>query len=140
MISIASTNNAMELFKLESSIFSKEQFQISLASFYYHLKKSIIFTYTIDYKIVAYILWLKRKNYYRLYSICVDKNYRSKHISSKLLSYSFNVLKDKKFYSLEVSMLNKNAIRIYKNNGFVVKKQIKNYYVDSDAIIMIKET
>ncbi len=41
--------------------------------------------------------------------------------------------------TLEVSMLNKNAINLYEKLGFKKIAVRKNYYKDSDGILMLKE-
>ncbi|MGA1933168.1 GNAT family N-acetyltransferase [Arcobacter sp. YIC-464] len=139
MIRKALIDDVKNLHHLESSIFSKDEFGISLSSFYYHVKRNPIFVYEEDSKIGAYILWLKRKNYYRLYSICVDKSFQGKGISKKLLLFSFEQL-DNSSYQLEVKVNNSIAISLYEKYGFRIKKTIKDYYPNNiDAFLMIRE-
>lgn len=139
MIRKALRNDVTKLYHLENSIFSKEDFGISMSSFYYHVKKNPIFVYENDSKIGAYILWLKRKNYFRLYSICVGEEFQGKGISKELLMYSFDNLKNSA-YQLEVKVNNHIAISLYEKYGFKVKKRLKNYYPKNiDAFLMIRE-
>jgi ribosomal-protein-alanine N-acetyltransferase len=139
MIKDAILANSKELFTLESSIFFKNDFGLSLSSFYYHIKKNKLYIYVDNNKIIGYILWLKRKSYFRLYSICVSEAYRGKGIAQELLSYSFESLQSKK-YTLEVKTTNNNAIKIYMKNGFSISKILANYYPNNvDGYLMIKE-
>ncbi len=138
MIKIATLQNTKELFNLESSVFSKDDFGLSLNSFYYHIKRNQLFTYIINDKIVGYILWLKRKNHYRLYSLCISTEFQGQGIASKLLDYSFKTLEIKNF-TLEVKTINHTAINLYKKNGFEIVKVLTNYYPNNyDGYLMKK--
>jgi ribosomal-protein-alanine N-acetyltransferase len=138
MILDAKIENTKELFNLESSVFSKDDFGLSLNSFYYHIKRNHLFIYKQDNKIIGYILWLRRKNHYRLYSLCIAKEYQGQGIATKLLEYSFKTLKIKSF-TLEVKTINQNAIKLYEKNGFEIVKTLKNYYPNNiDGYLMKK--
>ena len=138
MIRAAVTKDAKVLYELESSVFSKDDFALSLSSFYYHIKHNELFLYESEGSIVAYILWLQRKNSYRLYSLCVKKESRGEKIAQRLLSYSFESL-DAKKYTLEVKTNNALAITLYEKFAFAIKKEIIGFYKDSDAYIMVRE-
>ncbi|MGB5867679.1 MAG: N-acetyltransferase [Arcobacteraceae bacterium] len=138
MIRAAILKDSKELFTLESSVFLKDDFGLSLSSFYYHIKNNNLFLYEKDKKIIAYILWLKRKNYYRLYSLCVDKNNQGQGIAQKLLNHSLDILPFSK-YTLEVKTTNEQAIKLYEKNGFKISKTLQNYYPNNiDGYLMIK--
>ena len=138
MITIATLQNAKELFILESSVFSKDDFGMSLNSFYYHIKRNQLFTFVVEGKIVGYILWLKRKNHYRLYSLCISTEFQGQGIASKLLEYSFKTLGTTNF-TLEVKTTNQSAINLYKKNGFEIVKVLTNYYPNNcDGYLMKK--
>ena len=119
--------DAKNLFALENRVFLADDFPLSLASFYYHIKNNLLFLSLDGEKIVGYILWLKRKNYYRLYSLCVDTESQGMGIAQKLLEYSFENLSLQN-YSLEVKITNEKAIKLYEKNGFKKVKILKNYY------------
>lgn len=139
MISKASKEDIKELLALENEVFDHSNFPISKPCFYYHLKNNHIFIYKIDGIIAGYILWLKRKSYYRLYSLAVKPTFRGKNIASKLLEHSFLNLRDKQHYSLEVKEDNLKAIDLYQRYGFKRIKLIKNYYPDmKNAYRMVK--
>ena len=136
MIIQAKITHAKELFTLENELFSKDDFPLSIGSFYYHIKRNKLFIYMQDNKIIGYILWLKRKKYYRLYSLGVSKEYRISGVGQSLLSYSFEHLKTQAF-SLEVKTTNQNAIKLYEKNGFKIQKLLTNYYPNhSDGYLM----
>lgn len=138
MIRKAVRGDVKKLYHLEKSIFSKDDFTLSLSSFYYHIKNSILFVYEEDSEIVGYILWLKRKRFIRLYSLCVAKETQGKGIGDKLLKHSFNHL-DNLELQLEVKTSNTKAIELYKKNGFEIKKVLKEYYPNSlDGYLMVK--
>ncbi len=138
MITQAKFENTKELFSLESSVFSKNDFGLSLGSFYYHIRRNPIFIYKQNGRIIGYILWLKRKNHYRLYSLCINKEFQGIGIATQLLTYSFDTLKIKKF-TLEVKITNKNAIKLYEKHNFKIKKVLKNYYPNNcDGYLMYR--
>lgn len=134
-LSKAVRSDAKSLFKIEQEVFKNDNMALSLRSFYYHLKNSIIYKVEVDKKIVAYILWLKRKEFFRLYSFAVLKEYRNLGLASNLLTFSFKNLEKKKM-QLEVRKSNKKAVTLYTKFGFKKIKELKNYYEDEDGILM----
>ena len=137
MIKIATIKDLNTLFEIESRVFSNDSFALSKNSLRYHLKNNIVFKITKEEKLAGYILWLKRKDYYRLYSLAIDNDFRGLGLASKLLEYSLENLEKEKF-SLEVKVSNLDAIRLYKKFGFKVSKILKDYYEDSDGYLMKK--
>lgn len=137
MIQKAIIKDLKELFELENKVFSNDSFALSNSSFKYHILKNNLYIFKKDEKIVGYVLWLERKEYFRLYSLGVDIDFQGLGIASKLLKYSFENLKDKNF-SLEVKTKNEKAIKLYEKFGFKIKKVLKNYYEDSNGYLMIK--
>lgn len=134
-IELATKEDKKALFEIEEEIFYKDSSALSLRTFDYHLKKSIVFKVEIDKKIVAYILWLKRKNYYRLYSLAILKKYQGKGIGKALLEYSLEIL-DKNIFELEVRIRNENAIKLYEKFGFKKIKILEDFYDDEDGLKM----
>lgn len=138
MIQQGNIKDTSELFLLESSVFSQDDYPLSRGSFYYHLKNNKLFVFKQEGKIVGYILWLKRKNSFRLYSLCVANEYRSQGIAQKLLVYSFQTLNTNKF-TLEVKISNQKAIDLYVKNGFKIKKVLKEFYPKKvDGYLMVR--
>ncbi|MFX4268145.1 GNAT family N-acetyltransferase [Aliarcobacter butzleri] len=137
MIKKAKKENLKDLYYLESRVFQNDSFALTKSAFRYHILKNNLYIFEKDEKIVGYILWLERKNYFRLYSLAIDINFQGLGIASKLLEYSFEKLRNKNF-SLEVKTKNIKAIKLYEKYGFKIKKVLKDYYEDSDGYLMIK--
>jgi len=123
------------LLQIEEELFYKDSSALSKRVFLYHIKRNTIFKVTIDKKIVAYILWLKRKEYYRLYSLAILKDYQSQGLGKALLEYSLNIL-DKNIFELEVRVSNEKAIKLYEKFEFKKVKILKDFYDDEDGIKM----
>jgi len=139
MIFQAKLEHAKALFALENELFSENDFPMSRGSFYYHIKRNTLFVYAHEHKTVGYILWLKRKTYYRLYSLGVAKEFRSLGIAEALLAYSFSHLKASA-YTLEVKTTNNSAIKLYEKHGFTKQKTLIKYYPDHlDGYFMKKQ-
>ncbi len=138
MIRSAKASDAKELYQLESSIFTKEDFGLALYSFYYHINKNELFIHEQSGKIVGYILWLKRKKYYRLYSLCIAKEFQGKGVAKKLLDFSFkNIVAP--CYQLEVKVDNTKAIKLYEKYGFKKSKVLKKFYSNQqDGYLMVR--
>ena len=134
-IEIANIEDKNELFNLEKELFNDDSSALSKSSFLYHLKRNIIYKIEIDKKIIAYILWLKRKNYYRLYSIAILKEFQSKGFGKSLLIFSLSKL-EKDIFELEVRVTNIKAIKLYEKFGFEKIKILKDFYDDEDGIKM----
>ncbi|MFX4231540.1 GNAT family N-acetyltransferase [Aliarcobacter butzleri] len=137
MIKKAKKENLKDLYDLEKKVFQNDPFALTKNAFRYHILKNNLYIFEKDEKIVGYILWLERKNYFRLYSLAIDINFQGLGIASKLLEYSFEKLRNKNF-SLEVKTKNIKAIKLYEKYGFKIKKVLKDYYEDSDGYLMIK--
>ncbi len=138
MITKANIKHAKELLKLENELFAKDDFPLSIHSFYYHIKKNSLFIYLQDNKIAGYILWLKRRKHYRLYSLGVSENFRSSGVAQSLLLYSFKHLTIPS-YTLEVKTTNHSAIKLYEKNGFKIQKLLTDYYPNHcDGYLMEK--
>ncbi len=134
-IQIANKDDIKELLFIEEKLFFNDSSALSKASFSYHLKRNIIFKIDIDKKTVAYILWLKRKNYYRLYSLAILKEFQGKGLGKSLLEFSLNSL-DKDCFELEVRVRNQTAINLYEKFGFKKVKILEKFYDDEDGIKM----
>ena len=75
-----------------------------------------------------------------IYSICVLPQHRGLGIAKRMLDYIFAY--DNTSVSLEVSVENIAALRLYKSAGFVEQSIRKGYYTEKgrciDALLMIK--
>ena len=137
MITKANLKDLSALYNIEREVFSNDPFSMSKNSIKYHIIKNELYKIEFDGVIAGYILWLKRKKYYRLYSLAIGNNFQNRGFAKKLLAYSFENLIDRDF-SLEVKVLNETAINLYKKFGFEVKKVLKDYYEECDGYLMYK--
>ena len=139
MITPATSDHIKALVRLENALFPEDHFPLSRGSFSYHIKKNDLFVYMHQHELVAYVLWLKRKKYYRLYSLGVSPHVRGRGIAQELLEYTFEHLKASS-YSLEVKTTNQSAIALYEKFGFRKQKILKGYYPDnSNGYLMRKQ-
>lgn len=135
MIFKATFEDLNSLVFIEEELFKNDSSALSRRAFSYHLNKNIIYKLEVDEKVVAYILWLKRKNFYRLYSLAILNDYQGKGLANALLKFSLDVL-DKKNFELEVRVSNEKAINLYEKFGFEKIKILKDFYDDEDGIKM----
>lgn len=138
MIEKANLEDLSSLYTIEREVFLNDPFSMSKNSIKYHILKNELYKIEIDGVTAGYILWLKRKKYYRLYSLAIGNDFQNKGLAKRLLEYSFEKLKDKDF-SLEVKVSNEVAIKLYKKFGFEIKKVLKDYYEDCDGYLMYKK-
>ena len=97
-----------------------------------------IYAYMLDDDIVAFIIFDIIYEKCQIIDVYVDDNNRRKGIAKKLIKEieeDFNI----ENISLEVSSKNKIALNLYETLGFKNVATRKNYYKDSDAILMVKE-
>lgn len=138
MITKANLKDLSALYNIEREVFSNDPFSMSKSSIQYHIIKNELYKIELDGVIAGYILWLKRKKYYRLYSLAIGNDFQNRGFAKKLLEYSFENLIDRDF-SLEVKVLNETAINLYKKFGFEIKKVLKDYYEECDGYLMYKK-
>ena len=138
MIEKANLEDLSPLYTIEREVFLNDPFSMSKNSIKYHILKNELYKIEIDGETAGYILWLKRKKYYRLYSLAIGNDFQNKGLAKRILEYSFEKLKDKDF-SLEVKVSNEVAINLYKKFGFEIKKVLKDYYKDCDGYLMYKK-
>lgn len=97
-----------------------------------------IYTYTVDNKIVGFLVFDIMYEKCEIVDIYVSEEYRRRNIAYELINEierDFNL----ENITLEVSTDNIKAINLYKKLGFEEASIRKNYYKDSDAILMLKE-
>lgn len=97
-----------------------------------------IYTYTVDKKIVAFLIFTVMYEKCEIVDIFVDKEYRNKKIAQNLIN---EITKDYNIenITLEVSQINIPAINLYEKLDFKKCAIRKNYYKDSNGILMLKE-
>ena len=97
-----------------------------------------IYTYTMDKKVVAFLIFTIMYDKCEIIDIFVKSDYRNKKIAQMLineLSSDYNLDN----ITLEVSESNIPAINLYEKLGFKKVATRKNYYKDSNGILMLKE-
>jgi ribosomal-protein-alanine N-acetyltransferase len=97
-----------------------------------------IYTYYIDNKIVAFLIFNILYEKCEIVDIFVKPDYRRKNIASLLINEILNDYKLENI-TLEVSSNNLSALKLYEKLNFKSVAKRKNYYKDSDAILMLKE-
>lgn len=97
--------------------------------------------YLIDDKIVGFINYLLIYDRMEIVNFNVLDFFQNKHIGSSLLKKLIEISKNKKLknITLEVRSDNTKAIYLYKKYGFKEVAIRKNYYNDTDGILMEKE-
>ena len=133
----ASLSDLSAIQAVEDDNFTAEDFGLSKSSLRYHLKKNRIYVAEVDGQIVGYILWLERKNYFRLYSLAILKSFQSQGFGKALLDYSMKILNNNNL-SLEVKSTNQKAIALYEKMGFKKVKTLPSYYPNGvDGVLML---
>lgn len=97
-----------------------------------------IYAYKIDNKIVGFLIFSIMYDKCEIIDIYISKDYRRNHIAQSLIN---EILKDYTVdnITLEVSENNISAIKLYEKLGFKKVAIRKNYYEDSDGLLMLKE-
>ncbi len=102
------------------------------------IKKKELFVAEINGEVVGYIVFSKILDEVHLENIAVDERWRRKGIGSKLLEFLIQRSKESSIF-LEVRPSNIPAINLYKKYGFREIGIRKKYYVNEDAIVMMRE-
>jgi len=102
---------------------------------------SHLYVYELDNTIAGFVNYSIIYDRAEINYIYVNENYRGKHIASELMEFLLVDVIDNGCLNvtLEVSEKNKAGIELYKKFGFEQKAIRKNYYKDSDGILMMKE-
>lgn len=97
--------------------------------------------YLIDDKIIGFINYLLIYDRMEIVNFNVLEFFQDKHIGSSLLEEIIEIAKNNKLknITLEVRSDNEKAIYLYKKYGFKEVAIRKNYYNDTDGILMEKE-
>ncbi len=93
-----------------------------------------------DDKLIGYIIVWKSDKYGQIIDVVVEKKYRGLGYGYKLLEYGINVSKEMNvtMISLEVSVKNEIALKLYEKAGFVKERILENYYEDSDGVLLVR--
>lgn len=96
---------------------------------------AIVLVCELDNKVVGYIYAINLIDNFDLLSLFVSEDYRNINVGKMLVTKLQEMVKDKPIL-LEASNKNINAIKLYTKMGFETINVRKNYYEDSDALIM----
>jgi ribosomal-protein-alanine N-acetyltransferase len=88
-----------------------------------------------DVNIIGFIEVLSLYETLEIINIVVDSQKRREGIGSKLIIDLVEKYKPEKIL-LEVRSKNTSAIKFYEHLGFKPIRQIKNYYINDDAVVM----
>ena len=113
----------------------------SLAMFVLELSKAsgICLAYTIDDRVVAYLVCSRYDTVWHVMNVAVDDRLRRQGVASALLDRLFELAdRPAEQYTLEVRTSNEAAIRLYESFGFRAAGRRRAYYHDNreDALIM----
>lgn len=137
-ITKATSKDIKELLDIENEAFGGSGFELSKASFYYHLRKNFLYVAKDEKdQILGYILVFAYLKIPRIYSISISKNSRGKGIGSELISFVIDKFPNLR---LEVRKDNTKAIKLYEKFGFKSEKILTSYYPDGcDGLFMVKK-
>jgi len=93
-----------------------------------------------DGNIIGFVLGvISEASTLRILMICVREEYRRMGIGSTLLNKITNRFDGLRRIHLEVKVTNTDAIRLYRRHGFVIKKELPDFYPDgTDGYLMEK--
>lgn len=88
--------------------------------------------------IIGYLVYEDLYDRYEVDYVFVKTAFRRKNVGSNMMNFLVNKFKKAKYknITLEVSENNKIAIRLYEKYGFETVAVRKNYYPDSDGLLM----
>ncbi len=114
-----------------------------LEAFYGELQNSIAFYFVarLNGTVTAYIgAWLVLDEVH-ITTLAVLEDYRRRGIASRLVEKLIEVTRPRggRFLTLEVRPSNRAALKFYEKYGFTVSGRRKRYYINEDALIMIRE-
>ena len=97
-----------------------------------------IYSYIVDNVVVGFLIFTIMYEKCEIIDIFVKKDYRNKKIAQSLIN---EIVSDYNLenMTLEVSDKNIPAINLYEKLGFKKVAIRKDYYKDSDGILMLKE-
>ncbi len=99
------------------------------------------FKYELDNNIIGIIDFSDIYDRLELNYIWIKPNYRGKKYAKELMNYMIDYAKKKQIdnITLEVSINNEIALKLYQKYGFTKASTRKNYYYGIDAILMIRK-
>lgn len=141
MIRKATINDIFSLDKIESEVLTNTLGINFLLNEIENNDFAHYFVYELNKEIIGYIGVRIYDDICEVFNFVVKKNYQNQGYGKKLFNYLLQFIKDfnVETISLEVRKSNKAALRFYYKNDFIKSHIRKNYYLDEDAIVLIKE-
>lgn len=143
----ASLSDSIEINKIDQIVFGNDAYSDQITKQCIFMN-DMSFVYTIDHKIIGFILCEKEcyDGYIYTFSICsfgVLPEHQNKGIGTKLINECINYMKDSVFYEpikiiLEVRKTNDIALSLYKKIGFIQTEIIEKYYSDGEDGIQME--
>ena len=94
-------------------------------------------------QLIGYVINSRYVDAWHIMNVAVDPDFRHRGVATRLLEQVFELTKDnqRRGYTLEVRVSNRDAIGLYENLGFVRQGIRRAYYTDNreDALIMWKD-
>lgn len=130
-------NDLNQILSIENISFDKP-YDPNTFLIYYSREPDGFMVLTEKDKIIGYII-VTSKNNGKIISIAILPEYRSKGLGAKLMKVGLRYLrkKGKNTATLEVAKSNKKAQDFYSKFSFKVVKELKNYYKNEDALLMV---
>ena len=138
MITKLSIANIEEIIRIEQSSFDNPWTRNQFIDCCKKFNKYLNFVYNDTSKVIGYLISEIILDEVHLYKIVVSKNYQNNNVGSKLLRFMIEECKklNKIRVCLEVDSQNSNAIKLYKQFGFLTVGTRNKYYANNDAILM----
>jgi len=94
-------------------------------------------------RLVGYVINSRYVDAWHVMNVAVDPDYQRRGIATRLLERLFELTADdeRRGYTLEVRVSNKDAIRLYEKLGFERRGTRRGYYTDNreDALVMWRD-
>jgi len=94
-------------------------------------------------RLIGYVVNSRYVDAWHVMNVAVDPDHRRRGIATRLLERLFELTRDdqRRGYTLEVRVSNREAITLYENLGFVRQGVRRAYYTDNreDALIMWRD-
>ena len=94
-------------------------------------------------QLIGYVINSRYVDAWHIMNVAVDPDFQRRGIATRLLERLFELTRDdqRRGYTLEVRVSNRDAIALYENLGFVRQGIRRAYYTDNreDALIMWRE-
>lgn len=126
-----------------ASLTLSEKYNPTLFNYFYETFPRGFIVAEKDHKIIGFIIGVKiNENLAKILMLSVSELFRKQKIGFSLLNRFLKEIANNgiKNIELEVRTDNRKAIKFYKNNGFIIKEKIPEFYQDgSNAYTMKKQ-